>query len=376
MLRTAAAFSPIAPTGIISTFFVTKMAPELATLGQPLGDINLLAWKIHFNSEVAQLLVNIGGFFILGGWTWMMSQKHASLDMDELAPKPEPFDRNQKLTIAAIVLLVLLVILPSLPGTKELFTKDMLNLLGNGRVANIGAVAFILGTVLLLTEAGDSRAAVKSMPWTVIIMVCGMGVLIDVMDKAGGLNALVKIIASISNPTSVNGVLGVVTGIISAYSSSSGVVVPMFLPLVPGLIKEMGGGNAIAMISSINVGAHLVDTSPLSTPRRALHRLRRRTRRQGQAVPQPADLGLLHGLRRRLRVLRHVWPVQPLSPTHNTGTALFARCRCKTRRGHVERRGRGVVLRHHCNGLISANVCFGTRGREHGRTALARRIVV
>jgi hypothetical protein len=40
---------------------------------------------------------------------------------------------------------------------------------------------------------------------------------------------------------------------------------PMFLPMVPGLIKEIGGGNPIALISSINIGAHLVDSSPLST---------------------------------------------------------------------------------------------------------------
>lgn len=40
---------------------------------------------------------------------------------------------------------------------------------------------------------------------------------------------------------------------------------PMFLPMVPGLIKEIGGGDPIAMISSIDIGAHVVDTSPLST---------------------------------------------------------------------------------------------------------------
>ena len=38
----------------------------------------------------------------------------------------------------------------------------------------------------------------------------------------------------------------------------------MFLPLVPGLIDQLGGGDAISMISSINVGSHMVDTSPLS----------------------------------------------------------------------------------------------------------------
>jgi hypothetical protein len=43
----------------------------------------------------------------------------------------------------------------------------------------------------------------------------------------------------------------------------------MFLPLVPGLMKELGlmgqAQHAIDMISSVNIGAHLVDTSPLST---------------------------------------------------------------------------------------------------------------
>jgi hypothetical protein len=42
-------------------------------------------------------------------------------------------------------------------------------------------------------------------------------------------------------------------------------VMPMFLPLVPGLVKEVPGADVIAMISSINIGSHLVDTSPLST---------------------------------------------------------------------------------------------------------------
>jgi hypothetical protein len=72
-------------------------------------------------------------------------------------------------------------------------------------------------------------------------------------------------IAVISNPTTVNGVLGFITGLISAYSSSSGVVMPMFLPMVPGIIEQIGGGNPIALISSINIGSHIVDTSPLST---------------------------------------------------------------------------------------------------------------
>jgi di/tricarboxylate transporter len=254
-----AALSPFAPTGIISNGLIAKMAPALPEITRQMS-LEALAWKIHFNSEVAQGLVNIGGFFLLGGWAWIQKQRGAVINIDELAPKPEPFDKNQTLTLSMVGLLILLVVLPGLPALKPMFPKAVLNML-----SNVGSVAFMLSCVLMLAGAGDSKKAVKVMPWGVIMMVCGVTVLIEVMDKAGGLNALVKMIAVVSNPVTVNAWLGLITGIISAYSSSSGVVMPMFLPMVPGLIKEVGGGNPIALISSINIGAHLVDSSPLST---------------------------------------------------------------------------------------------------------------
>ena len=252
-----AAFSPFAPTGIISNGIIAKMAP---TLGIAPEALNSLAWKIHLNSTLGQGLVNIGGFFILGGWAWIQNQRGASLDIDELAPKPEPFNKHQWLTLGMVGLLILLVVLPGLPSMKGMFSKTILNLL-----SNVGSIAFILSCVLMLTGSGDSKAAVKVIPWGVIMMVCGVSVLIDVMDQAGGLNAMVKMIGAISGPVTITFWLGLIPGIISAYSSSSGVVMPMFLPMVPGLIKEVGGGDPIAMISAINIGSHLVDTSPLST---------------------------------------------------------------------------------------------------------------
>jgi len=252
-----AAFSPFAPTGIISNGLIAKMAPQLG-LGPE--QLNWLAWKIHFNSMIAQGFVNIGGFFILGGWAWIQKQRGEKVDIDEIAPKPEPFNKAQIMTLAMIALLVLLVVVPGLPAVKPLLPKEFRNI-----VANVGSIAFILGAFLMVFGYGESKAAIKSMPWGVILLVCGVTVLINVMDKAGGLNFLVKIIGSVSNPVSVNGWLALITGVISAYSSSSGVVMPMFLPMVPGLIQEIGGGSPVALISSINIGAHLVDTSPLST---------------------------------------------------------------------------------------------------------------
>ena len=251
-----AAFSPFAPTGIISNGIIAKVAPEL---GIPADYLNTLAWKIHFNSTIAQGFVNIGGFFVMGGLKWMREQKGAALDIDELAPKPEPFNVAQKTTLLLVAILIILVVVPGLPGVKGTLPKTITNML-----SNVGSISFVLSIVLMLTGYGDSKAAVKVMPWSVIMMVCGVSVLIDVMDKAGGLNFLVEVMASVAGPTTICFWTAFVPAVISAYSSSSGVVMPMFLPMTPGLV-ELTGGDPIAIISAIDVGSHLVDTSPLST---------------------------------------------------------------------------------------------------------------
>ena len=238
-----AAFSPFAPTGIISNGLIAKMAGEL---GLSPDYLNTLAWKIHFNSELAQGFVNIGGFFVMGGLKWLREQKGAALDIDELAPKPEPFNAAQKTTLLMVAILIILVVVPGLPGMKGVFPKAI---------------------VLMLTGYGDSKAAVKVMPWSVIMMVCGVSVLIDVMDKAGGLNFLVEVMASVAGPTTICFWTAFVPAVISAYSSSSGVVMPMFLPMTPGLV-ELTGGDPVSIISAIDVGSHLVDTSPLSVKKK------------------------------------------------------------------------------------------------------------
>ena len=240
-----AAFSPFSPTGIISNGIIAKIAPAVNI---PTEMLDSIAWKVHWNSEIAQGIVNFGGFFLTGGLAWMMrARKDASFNIDEIAPKPEPFNPKQWFTLATIAALVVSVIV---------FKFD------------VGAVAFVIGMLYIVFNIADDKAAVRAMPWGVIVMVCGMSVLIDVMDKAGGLNALIDMIAIVSNQTTVNGIVAFVAAIISAYSSSSGVVMPMFLNMVPGLLEAVGSTSteaAVALVSSIDVGSHLVDTSPLST---------------------------------------------------------------------------------------------------------------
>jgi hypothetical protein len=90
-------------------------------------------------------------------------------------------------------------------------------------------------------------------------------VLIGVLDATGGMDLFTTLLAGSSTAGTVNGVMAFFTGAISTYSSTSGVVLPTFLPTVPGVIEKLGGGDPLALSLAINVGASLVDVSPLST---------------------------------------------------------------------------------------------------------------
>ncbi len=130
---------------------------------------------------------------------------------------------------------------------------------------SLGLSAFAASALLLVVNAADDASAVRGMPWGIIMMVSGVSVLIAVLEKSGGMDLFTALLATLASPASVNGAIAFVTGAISTYSSTSGVVLPAFLPTVPKLVASVGGGDPLAIALSINVGSSLVDVSPLST---------------------------------------------------------------------------------------------------------------
>ena len=130
---------------------------------------------------------------------------------------------------------------------------------------HIGFSAFAAAMILIVLRAADESASVKRMPWNAILMISGVSLLVGVLEKTGGMDLFTGLLARFASSASINGFIALITGAISTYSSTSGVVLPTFLPTVPSLIAKVGGGDPLAVALSINVGSSLVDVSPLST---------------------------------------------------------------------------------------------------------------
>lgn len=227
----AGSLSPFAPGGVIANGLMTKA-------GMPDA-----AWPNFYNTLLAQSVVAFAGYFVFGG-VKLFKRKPSPEMIEELRHTVEPFDARQKFTLVVIAALVVSVV---------------------GFKLDVTIGAFVGAALLSATRSADEEKSIKAIPWNTVLMVCGVTVLVAILEKAGGMDLFTSMLAKLANQRSVTGVIAFVTGLVSVYSSSTGVVLPTFLPTIPGLIEKLGGGDALAIAYSINVGAHLVDVSPLST---------------------------------------------------------------------------------------------------------------
>ncbi len=227
----AGAMSPIAPTGVIAKGILDGMG---------LTDVSVVLWMNMLATHVA---VSLLAYILYGGLK--LWKKSGTAESEALANiQVEAFDRSQKLTIAGIFVLILAVII---------FRVD------------VGLGAFAIGALLSLLKVADEGKAIKAMPWGTILMVTGVTVLVTLMSKIGGMDLFADIMARFSTPYTVTLVVGFIAALISAYASTSGVILPAFLPLAPTLLEKVGSTELLALVSTIVVAGHLTDLSPLST---------------------------------------------------------------------------------------------------------------
>jgi di/tricarboxylate transporter len=226
----AGSLSPFAPTGIIVDGLMAR------------NGLPGLEWQTYLYNLLAHAGVAFAGYFLFGGVKLFGQGRAAAVTVEDGADGP--LEPRHWITLGVIAALILGVLVLKI---------------------NVGMGAFLGSVILVLTRSADDGEAIKRMPWRVIVMVCGVTVLIALVERAQGLDLIVSLVAKVASAATVTPIVAFLAGIVSVYSSTSGVVLPAFLPMVPGLVAQLPGASAIGIATSMNIGAHLVDVSPLST---------------------------------------------------------------------------------------------------------------
>ncbi|MBQ9388743.1 MAG: hypothetical protein IJU07_01035 [Synergistaceae bacterium] len=153
------------------------------------------------------------------------------------------FNRDQKITIAVIVVVVVCCI---------------------GFKLDTGLFAFLAASVLILTGCADEKKAIKGIPWGTLVFICGVGALVNVINKLGGIKLVSDYLSTLMTTETAVPIMSATSGILSWVSSTTGVVMPALLPIADNVAKTFGV-SYVELMSGIVATSFAAAISPLST---------------------------------------------------------------------------------------------------------------
>ena len=218
--------SPLSLTGVLAK-----------SLGEPLG---YSGFGLHLF-----LTTLISGFiFTLILYIGFKSYKVKADNPLKLSEIPK-FNKEQLCTIGAIIVMVICCI---------------------GFQLDTGLFAFVAASVLILLGCADEKKAIKSIPWGTLVFICGVGALINVIKKLGGIDLISNFLTSLMTEGTATPILAATSGILSWVSSTTGVVMPALFPIAADVAAEFAGSvNFVELISAIVATSFAAAISPLST---------------------------------------------------------------------------------------------------------------
>ena len=197
----------------------------------------MFGWEIFAECTITFVIVTLAIFFIYK----MYKPKATSLEMFK---DVKPFDFNQKITMLAILAVIVVV-----------FAFGV----------NIGLAAPLAGILLCIFGITSDKDAIKIMPWGTFILVCGVNMLMAVVRTLGGIDLLVSALTSVMSSATSRPIMALAAGVMSWFSSTTGVVMPALIPTVPGILEQFPNAGYSALVVSITITSFLAAFSPAST---------------------------------------------------------------------------------------------------------------
>lgn len=203
-------------------------------------EVGVMDYNPVFLSCMLISIVLFACFFVFFGGLKLAKEGSGNATNEKIT-----FDKNQTVTLVIIAIALLLIMI--------LKTDTALT-------------GFAAAAILLVLKVADQKKSIAAISWNTILLVGGMGMLVNVVSVAGGIDALTAALATIAGPKTAAPIMSITASLMSAVSSASGVVMPTLIPTIPGMVEAMGGAvSNSALLSAIVVGAHLTTISPMST---------------------------------------------------------------------------------------------------------------
>jgi hypothetical protein len=221
----AGGLTPVAPTGILGL----SLAEEQGITG--------IEFPYALNMVIAMTVYFIIIYIVLKGYK-MKSAVQMS-DVETIA-----FNKDQKITLAGMLILIIAVIFLGF---------------------DVGLTSFTIAMGLLLLKVADEKKSVASIPWGTLLMIGGINMMMSLVIQLGGIDLLATALSTLMNPITATGIMGLTAGMMSWFSSTSGVVMPTLIPTVTDVAANVGGVSAVALISAITNTASAAGMSPIST---------------------------------------------------------------------------------------------------------------
>lgn len=195
---------------------------------------------------------------LIGGYTFIYRNTNNIQIEDK---QPEPFTVKQKTSLIMIILMMAIVLV--FPILNLIFPSNANITFINNKI-DISFIAVIFALISLILRLADEKKVIALVPWSTLIMICGMGMLIAVAVKTGVIDALSGWISGNVPIWMIPVIICIISAIMSIFCSTLGVVTPTLFPIVPAIASASGIEPALLFVCIV-VGAQATAISPFTS---------------------------------------------------------------------------------------------------------------
>ena len=223
----------------IQAFRMSPLTPEAVVVQELMNEQGIAGTTVPvmFCMIVTDIFMAIGAYIMFKGW------QKIEITAAEEKLENEPFTMVNWLSFIGLCFMIV---------TVAFFNW------------NVGLTSFLVGTVLVALDCAKEREVVRSIPWDTIMLVLGVGILMNIVSLSGGLDIMAKSLSSVMSHRTASAIMAGFASFMSFFSSGLGVVFPTLVPM-SGAIAQQTGIGALEMVAAVVTGGTITGLSPVSS---------------------------------------------------------------------------------------------------------------